>query len=211
MADPELWHAIHRLAVVIKHMDVDDRLGVEMDGLLDMVKGAIKSATGAARSLKDAAFDNNETPPKTYVLKDMEAYSVYVDDLTKYTKLQKDTVDSIKLNDTALSAAKKAASQDSKSNKNRSANDAEQARLGRLQAALKQQKDAVDGIVKQLEIIIRRYKQAYNEFVDYEFRVNGANAENETLKQHMRSLENAQKEVVAQSLVKDDKKDTAVV
>jgi hypothetical protein len=202
MADPELWHAIHRLAVVIKHMDVDGELGVEMDGLLDMIKGAgkavastVKAVTGAARSLKDAAFDNNDTPPDTYKLDGMDAYSVYTGDLVIYQKMQTAIADAIKLNDSELSAATKAASKDSKANSNRSNDADERSRLERLKTALKQQKEACDGVIKQLEVILRRYKQAYNEFVDYEFRVKGANAENETLKQQLRALENAKNEV----------------
>jgi hypothetical protein len=196
MADPELWHAIHRLAVVIKHMDVDDRLGVEMDGLLDMVKGIGKTLTGAGRKIKAWAGDNSLTPEDGYKIRDLKPYKDYVDSLAKFEGELNTLKTTITTNDGSLKEASKLAKASSKANNDsRAKNEAEEKRLIRLQKVYENKKRAYESLININKEIIQRYKESYNEMVDYEYRMKEAENENTEFEQDLRNLAHEEEEL----------------
>jgi DNA repair ATPase RecN len=196
MADPELWHAIHRLAVIIKHMDVDDELGVEMDGLLDMVKNVGKTLTGAGRKIKAWAGDNTLTPDNDFKIHNLKTYKEYVDSLKQYEDDLGKLKGTITSNSASLKDASKAVKAVTKTNNNdRIKLEAEEKRLTRLQKAYENKKKAYESLIDINKEILVRYKESFNEMKDYEYRMAEAESENTEFEQDLRALKHEDEEI----------------
>lgn len=184
MADPELWHAIHRLAVVVKHMDVNGELGVEMDGLLNNLK---KMVSGAKRSVIAYVGNNKLTPKDDYDVNGIGLFKQHVENLSQYKTSLASLLNDIKSNDTALAAATKAASNATKGDGNRQTTETEKTRLTMIQKNYTDQKTHLEAAIEAQESVLQRFREAYNEHEDLEYRKTEAKNENAELMGYIES------------------------
>ena len=200
MADPELWHAIHRLAVIVKHMDVDGELGVEMDGILDKITGYV---TGKVRKLKDWALDNAEIPKDDYAIENIGTYSQYTKALENYESDLKGVTESVKTNNIELKRVGKLASDTSKANIKRDVAKTEEGRLKQLQSTYENKEKILKDVVHLHKDIVLRFKESYNEMEDYKSRLNAAVAANTQLQADLTRLK-GEEELLAKVPAKTD-------
>ena len=99
-------------------MDVDGELGVEMDGLLDVVKNVGKTLTGAGRKIKAWAGDNTLTPDNDFKIHNLKTYKEYVDALKQYENELSTLKGTITSNSSSLKEASKAVKAATKTNNN---------------------------------------------------------------------------------------------
>jgi len=190
MSDDELRHAICRLAIIVKHMDTEGVLGTELDGIFDWAKSKVMGVK-KIRELRNWAFDNTKPPTDDFTIPGMQPYKTYTDSLATYKSLETDLVGTIKINKTYLTQAEKLSRDQSKQSAERAQNLDNLRRFERLQSAYTDKQNACKQIIKQLDIIIERYQEAFNEWDDYQFRVANCQSENATLTDALTKLGNA--------------------
>lgn len=198
MADPELWHAIHRLAVVVKHMDVHGEL--EMDGFLDNLKGWVKDKKQQFREWK---LDNAEIPTDDYAIDGIGKYGEFTKALAAYEQDLTKNDELVKTNATELKRVGKIASDSSKTNTKRDPAKTEESRLNQLQKIYESKQTILKDVVRLHKDIVLRFKESYNEMMDYKSRINAAMGENTELQANLTRLK-GEEEILAKVPSKTD-------